>query len=437
VITGPVLGSGPIILLAPPSPPGAPHLGTLYTWSLLDALRRAALHLGGTAFLPGSWNMSSRRLESAFASCEEVDTYRQSALAFAHAKLNDFGIHTSSDITLRDDDPVVCRHVQETILCLADNGQICYSTANEKWCSRCELSLPPTSGTADCFQCHRPLSHRTSTDWFLSLDHARIKQKADLARWAPAYARRRFDDLDRIHPLLRIAHPRRMLGVPSPLRSDNVIDPRLTGALWPTILRRLGYHAPLVTVSGFDIQRKWLMTLFAANSEPAAPAVVVNHGTLLDGNGRKMSRYSGASLADLPEKVEPCIIRAALLFTPLGKDLRCTDLPVAAASRLREKTLNCLRYLKFHATTCAAGVNLDLELGESLQQVDERLRVFDLPGALQAYRQAVLNDLSSRCIPQIRRDGLARHSSAVRNIMTLHHVFFGDDQRLEQQRIQA
>src|SRR5688572_23526516 len=93
------------LLLAPPSPPGAPHLGSLYTWSLLDALRRTAEHFGGTAQLPQSWNMSSRRLEPMFGDDPGAfANYCSSSVTSAIAALRAFGVEPSGDVVLRDDD---------------------------------------------------------------------------------------------------------------------------------------------------------------------------------------------------------------------------------------------------------------------------------------------------------------------------------------------
>ncbi|HUY46133.1 MAG TPA: hypothetical protein VMV92_10470 [Streptosporangiaceae bacterium] len=417
--------------LAPPSPPGAPHMGSLYTWSLLDSLRRTAVHLGEPCGLPQSWNMSSRRLESTFGSDPAgYAEYSRTAVTDAVAAMAGFGIEMSRTVALRDDLPEIRGHIRAIITEMADSGRIRQLPAEEKWCIDCQLALPPTATTETCFKCHQPLRLQTTIDWFLPLDVAMVLRRAAEINWFPAYAVRRLQALGDVHPLLRVSHQNRTIGVPSPLRNGDIVDPRLAGALGPSVLRRLGIGGLIVVVAGFDIQRKWLLPLLSANPSSALPAAVVNHGTLLDMSGRKLSRYSGASLADVPTDVEPCVVRAALLATPLGRDLPVSELSTAGASRLRQKVLNCGRFLTMQVPTGMGGVDLDAELDAALRGVEEFIRRSDPARGYSAFRRVITHDLSSHLIPEVRRRGLARHYDLGR-ITSLHQVFFGDDPVLQ------
>lgn len=420
-----------MVLLAPPSPPGAPHLGGIYTWSLLDAARRAAQHFGGTAQLPQSWNMSSRRLEPVFGGDPAAfAAYCSSAVTGAVTALNRFGVMPSREIALRDDDMAIRAHVQAAVGDLVHAGAIQDLVAKEKWCLDCQLALPPSSTAEICFTCGKQLVLHTTRDWFLVVDTEETFRRADTIAWFPSYGLRRLHSLTDLHPLIRVSHPKRTLGVPSPLREGDIIDPRLVGALSPSVLRRLGLDGPIIAMSGFDIQRKWLMTMLAANRQDALPVAIVNHGTLLDTAGRKLSRYSGASLADAPADVEPCILRAALLSAPLGKDLHVAELPTVGASRLREKVLNSLRFIGLQEQHHTGGIDLDAECEPPLAEVESHLRSCDISRAYASFRRAITHHLSSVLIPKIRRQGLSSHTVACERIASLHRIFFGDDECL-------
>ncbi|MFV2115315.1 hypothetical protein ACFHW0_23665 [Micromonospora sp. LOL_025] len=417
------------VLLAPPSPPGAPHLGGIYTWVLLDAARRTAQYFGGDAHLPQSWNMSSRRLEPMFGHDPEgFARYCGLAVDSAVAALEGFGIVVSPHAALRDDDASVRAHVQAVITDLANSDVVRYLAAEEKWCLSCRIALPPSVDAEHCFTCGGPLRLRTTRDWFLPVDLDEMFRRAATVEWVPGYGIRRLRSLTDVHPLIRVGHPQRILGVPSPLHDGEILDPRLVGALGPSLLRRLGLYGPIVAVAGFDIQRKWLLTLLAANRPDALPAMIVQHGTLLDTAGRKLSRYTGASLADAPADVEPCLVRAALLSSPLGKDLRAVALATVGASRLREKVLNSLRYIGLQRLRIG-GIDLDAACDELLSEVESRLKAFDIPRAYAGFQRAILS-VSSTLIPMIRRQGMASHAETCRRIVSLHSIFYGDDPRL-------
>lgn len=424
--------SGAAVLLAPPSPPGAPHIGSLYTWALLDAARRTATHLGSDSCLPQSWNMSSRRLESRFGDDPPgFADYCRSSIDEAGAMLKTFGIHPSHHVALRDDDPDVRTHVQEILADLVQSGVVREVTADEKWCRDCQIALPPSATAEACFRCRSPLVIESTKDWFLALDLEQIFRRAEGIEWFPRYALHRLRDLTDVHPLIRVSHPGRTLGVPSPLRHGEVVDQRLVGALWPSVLRRMGKAGPITVIAGFDIQRKWLLSLLAANGDEALPATVVNHGTLLDQAGRKLSRYAGASIADVPDDVEPRIVRAALLTLPLGKDLRVSELPLIGASRLRQKVLNCLRFVAAQEVL-AGGVDLDADLSAALAEVEAALMSHDVSRAMANFRKAIVHELSGVLIPRIRKQGIASSpSDVVARIKSLHRVFYGEDPCLD------
>lgn len=417
------------VLLAPPSPPGALHLGGIYTWVLLDAARRTAQHFGGDAHLPQSWNMSSRRLEPTFGDDPQgFARYCGLAVSNAVATLEAFGIVVSPHAALRDDDASVRAHVQAVITELANSGVIRHLAAKEKWCLSCRIALPPSADAEHCFTCGDPLRLRTTRDWFLHIDLDEVFRRAAAVEWVPGYGIRRLRSLTDVHPLIRVGHPRRNLGVPSPLHDGEILDPRLVGALGPSLLRRLGLNGPIVAAAGFDIQRKWLLTLLAANRPDALPAMIVQHGTLLDTAGRKLSRYTGASLADTPADVEPCLVRAALLSSPLGKDLRAAALATVGTSRLREKVLNILRYIGLQQPR-TGGVDLDAASDEPLSEVESQLKAFDIPRAYAGFQRAILS-ISSTLIPMIRRHGMAPYAATCRRIVSMHGIFYGDDPRL-------
>lgn len=418
--------SGRRIVLTPPSPPAAPHLGTAYTWVLADALHRAAVHLGGKSLQPQSWNMSSRRIEARFGSDPAgFEGYCRTSVAQATASQHGLGVETSSDVALRDDDPDVREQIRGHLLHLAETGAVREIEADELWCRSCEITLPPGSSQDECYACHGALSSRRSKDWFLVIDLGEVLDRAERITWTPTYALNRLRNLTDVHPLVRVNHRKRQLGVPSPLDGRSVIDPRLVGAMWPGVLRRLGHTDPVTVVAGFDIQRKWLLTMLAANPTDALPNAVVNHGTLLDEHGTKMSRYAGASLADLPEGVDPPVMRAALLSVPLGKDVRLGTLPFAGASRMHQKFVNCLRFLAGYEHD-AHGIDLGAELARPFKTVEMSLAASEMSVAMAAYRKLLVHELSGVLIPRVRKQGATSLDQTRARLTSLHRVFFGD-----------
>ena len=61
-------------------------------------------------------------------------------------------------------------------------------------------------------------------------------------------------------------------------------------------------------------------------------------------------------------------MRAALLSSPLGKDLRAAALATVGASRLREKVLNSLRYIDLQQPR-TGGIDLDAVCDELFSEV--------------------------------------------------------------------
>ncbi len=419
-------------MLGPPSPPAAPHLGTLYTLSLLDAAKRMSAYLGRPALVPEAWNLSSRRIESQFADeGEEYFNYCAGAVAQARSILAKFGIDLDQDVPVRDDVHESRVELQSAVVELCERGEIAERRVEEKWCFPCQLALPATSATTVCFQCGKDLQLRQTTDWFLRLDTFQIFERAIAVRWNPPYALRRFQNLKDINPWYRVQHGNRRLGVPSPLSCGQILDPRLVAALYPTVLRGRGFTGPITLFAGMDIQRKWLVLTLGANRSDALPVGIVNHGVLLDASGRKLSRYTGASIADSSETSEFTNVRAALLSCTLGKDIVAARIPIAAASRLREKAVNCLKYLRLQPTVPdSAGVDVDSGMREALGRVDQALIAGDVTAALAYFRKAVVKTLSNDLIPQVRKQGLRRCEQTQKRLEILFTIFFGPEPRL-------
>lgn len=120
-----VLTNASPIMLGPPSPPAAPHLGTLYTLSLLDAAKRMSAYLGRPALVPEAWNLSSRRIESQFADeGEEYFNYCAGAVAQARSILAKFGIDLDQDVPVRDDVHESRVELQSAVVELCERGEI-------------------------------------------------------------------------------------------------------------------------------------------------------------------------------------------------------------------------------------------------------------------------------------------------------------------------
>lgn len=419
------------VFLAPASPPFAPHLGTIYTWCLLDAATRATRHLGGTAVFPESWNLSSRRLDEQLGQVDEHkrdDQYRSlvtEAVANARSIQTRFGIETDSEPAIRDDDPAIRSAITAAVLELVEEGKIKRIAAPELWCDPCGIALPSTATTQTCFRCRQALVLHERIDWFLTVDFPSVIAEAAKTRWQPPYALRRFHDLSDVNPLVRVGHFGRLVGITSTLDERQMLDPRLVAALYPRVLQAQGYRR-IVAVCGQDIQRKWLSLVYAtAGSTPALDAII-NHGVLLADNRHKMSRYDGATPADLPATTDPVTYRAALLSVTPGRDIVSATIPVSDASRLRAKTLNTLRFLqKQPESTNPDAIDLRQELGPQLDGVDRDLASLDIHRAYAAMRSTVRVELSHRLIPLIRTSGCRHALSTINRLRSLSSVFFG------------
>jgi isoleucyl-tRNA synthetase len=182
-----------------------------------------------------------------------------------------------------------------------------------------------------------------------------------------------------------------------------------------------------------DIQRKWLVLALCANRSDALPAEIVNHGVLLDANRKKLSRYAGATVEDHSEANYYANARAALLSCTLGKDILASKLPISTASRLREKTVNSLKYLRIQqAAPDDDGIDVDFEMREAVNRVDQALEARDTTAALALFRKAVVQTLSNDLIPRVRGQGLGRSEHTERRLGALFTVFFGPEPRLQQ-----
>lgn len=422
--------AGRTVFLAPPSPPFAPHLGTAYTWCLLDAVARSARREGSSAVLPESWTLSGRRLDQLLGEQanqhELVEQAVDAAVRRTRRMLSDFGIVMTIDPPVRDDDPVVRSFLREAVAELAQSGVIRRVTVAEKWCDPCGISLPETASREDCFACGMPLAISERPDWFLLLDMPGVFRQAAQARWLPAYALRRFQALADIRPQVRVGHFGRATGVPSPLDERQKLDPRLVTALYPRMLRALGYDR-IVTAAGQDIQRKWLVLAFATSDTEPAIDTVINHGVLLADGQRKMSRYEGAAVSDLPAATDPIAYRAAMLASSLGRDIVASSVAFEDASRLRAKIINVVRFLQAQPVSrSGSAISLETELDAVLDEADELLSELDLSAAYRALRRCVRAELSHRLIPLIRVRGCRDAAPVVSRVLSLATVFYGD-----------
>jgi hypothetical protein len=423
--------AGTTVFLAPPSPPFAPHLGTLYTWCLLDAAARASRHLGRDAVFPEAWNLASRRLDSELASCPPSDRQQRyvaavaSAVSAARTVIGEYGIRMDVEPCVRDDHPTVKASMAEVVTDLVDEGRVVRIEVAEKWCGPCEIAMPVSATVQTCFRCGRSLIVHERRDWFLRLDFHEILRQAESTQWLPPYALRRFRDLADINPLVRVGHFGRLVGIRSPLDHRQMLDPRLVAALYPRALRALGFGR-IVTAAGQDIQRKWLTLVFATTNAGRAVDTIINHGVLLADGRHKMSRYDGATIGDLPESADPVAYRAGLLAASCGRDIVASTVAFDDSSRFRAKVHNVMRFLAAQSdSTSNEAVNLDLELGPAFDAVDRHLEGLDLRSAYMAFRAIVRTEVSHRLIPRIRNLGCRGLEPTVTRMRSLAAIFYG------------
>ena len=260
-----------------------------------------------------------------------------------------------------------------------------------------------------CWRCHRPVILRATDQWFLSLEHAGLRQAAlqeiEKVQWIPRWGR------DRIHNM--IAHRpdwclsrQRTWGVPIPVfycqgcegpllsqkvmaevarafeeegieawyrrppaqftqgvtcprcgkaefrREQDILDVWWdSGVSWAAVVEKEGLGVPVdLYLEGSDQHRGWFHSalLTCTALEGRAPyKAVLTHGFLLDGQGKAMSKSAGNGIdpQDVIKKYGADILRLWVSASDYRDDITLSEQILSGVAEGYRKIRNTIRFL--------------------------------------------------------------------------------------------
>lgn len=352
----------------------------------------------------------------------------RAGLAKGRVCLVRYGV-TAAEPVLKDDDPRVTGLITEITEQLVSAGTIRRERHPCHTCTECgmEMFTVETRSKLPCAHCGGRIEESEKQAWFLSTPWETVERRAKSIRWVPESALPRFLELERLGPRYPVA-VRRGSGIPFSREPGQFLDQRFIGALYPALLRRLGFKGEIVCVAGADILRKWLLLMISANPDESQPGTVLTHGMLLDPAGKKLSKYVKGHLQVPQEPGSPQDeLRAELLRQPFGKDFVLTGGASVYGSRLSRKYLNILKFLSQHAPASASGhAALLAGVEAKAAAIRENLtpRSFQPQNAMDTFRDLCFESLSKQVIPAVRGEGISEEAkrALMRVILSLGKV---------------
>jgi isoleucyl-tRNA synthetase len=215
-----------------------------------------------------------------------------------------------------------------------------------------------------CWRCHEPVIFRATEQWFLSIDHKDLRQRA-LAEiekidknkgWIPAYGKNRIAGMLESRPDWCLSR-QRFWGteIPDPVKPK---DPDIfdvwfeSGVSWAAVLKQrpeLAYPADMY-LEGSDQHRGWFQVSLIPSValENQAPfKSVLTHGFVMDGEGRPMSKSLGNVIA--PEQIikqyGADVLRLWVAASDYGGDVRLSQDILKSQADAYRKVRNTMRYL--------------------------------------------------------------------------------------------
>jgi isoleucyl-tRNA synthetase len=258
-----------------------------------------------------------------------------------------------------------------------------------------------------CWRCHNPVVFRATDQWFLSLEHAGLRQKAlaeiDRVRWIPRWGRDRIYGMIESRPDWCLSR-QRTWGVPIPVFyceacGEPLVSPKVmehvarafeeegieawyrrspsaftqgetcacgkaefrreqdildvwwdSGVSWSAVAEKEGLGVPVdLYLEGSDQHRGWfhssLLTGVAVRGGAPYEAVLT-HGFVLDAQGKAMSKSLGNTVApeEIIKRYGADILRLWVSAADYRDDVRIGDEIIAGLAEGYRKIRNTLRY---------------------------------------------------------------------------------------------
>ena len=293
-----------------------------------------------------------------------------------------------------------------------------------------------------CWRCHKPVIFRATDQWFISIDHKDLRQRALAAinktDWVPAWGIKRITGMVENRPDWCISR-QRLWGMKIPIESvSDIMDVWLeSGASWATLL---GDKQADLYLEGSDQHRGWFQSsllLSVAIHNRAPYKKVLTHGFTVDDSGKKMSKSSGNVVDPLKviNQYGADILRLWVVSSQFKDDISISDKLIKQVIDVFGKIRNTWRFLLSNLHDYKSEVEqlteLDLwiimRLQGLVQLTEDAYESYDYHKIYHAVHDFCANDLSSFYLDMIKdrlycaaKDSIERKSSQTALFIILH-----------------